>query len=211
MAAGFGVVMMETQTPDVQKIWAQSQDVLLDDIKKYFSEKYSQKILNKFQSRIQGLVGRYYSKLPSHVTSSEADDLANVARIEFFETIKQWDPVKSLDIWPLAYSRITGAMKDHIRYLTKADPSRVYDWVNTAAYLYQSVENNNTFETKIENGVTLNTAMHELSAKERFIVIGRYRDDKTFKELGQKVGVSESQATRIYKGAIDTLKKTIAK
>lgn len=200
---------MELESPELKKIWNETQDVLLDDIKKHFSEKYPDKIMGKFQARIKGLVGRYYAKLPSHVTSSEADDLANVARIEFFETIKQWDPVKSLDIWPLAYSRISGAMKDHIRYLTKADPSRVYDWVNTAAYLYQSVENNNSFETKIENGVTLNTAMHELSAKERFIVIGRYKDDKTFKELGTKIGVSESQATRIYKGAIDTLKKSI--
>jgi len=194
---------------EAKKIWKDIEAMISADIKEHYSQKYSEPILKKYKSKIDSLVYRYTSRLPKHVSGSEADDIANVARIEFFETIKQWDPNRSTDIWPLAYSRISGAMKDHIRYLTKADPSRVLDWVDSAAHVYLTIKENNSFETKIEDGLTLSKAMETLNDKEKFIIKGRYQDDKTFKELGSKVGVSESQATRIYKGALLKLRKSM--
>jgi RNA polymerase sigma factor (sigma-70 family) len=78
-----------------------------------------------------------------------------------------------------------------------------------APHVYLTIKENNSFETKIEDGLTLSKAMETLNDKEKFIIKGRYQDDKTFKELGAKVGVSESQATRIYKGALLKLRKSM--
>jgi RNA polymerase sigma factor (sigma-70 family) len=194
----------------VDKAWKQIEKAVLADIKKHLTNNYSDQILKKYGIKIKGLVTKYLAQLPAHVTRSEGDDLMNVARIEFFETIKQWDPDRYQDVWPLAYSRITGAMKDHIRYLTKADPSRLYDWITAATNLYSIINSHlNDFEARVDNGVTLSHAMECLSTREKKIIVDRYKSDKTFKEIGDEIGISESQVTRIYKISIKKLKRTV--
>lgn len=201
---------MVKKKESVELIWKKIEKAVVADIKKHLTKNYSPQILKKFGPKIKGLVNKYFASLPAHVTRTEGDDLSNVARIEFFETIKQWDPKRSASVWPLAYSRITGAMKDHIRYLTKADPSRLYAWISQAADLYAVVNKHAaSFESKIEDGVTLNRAMESLTEKEKKVVFGRYKDDRTFKEIGDDIGVSESQATRIYKTSIKKLKRAV--
>jgi RNA polymerase sigma factor (sigma-70 family) len=201
--------MPPTKNVKMEKLWQASEGPVMTDVKKHLIKTYPDSIMKRFKLKIDGLVKHYFTHLPQHVAQTEGEDLAEVARIEFFETIKQWDPKKNKDIWPLAYSRISGAMKDHIRYLTKADPVRLYDWITNAAYLYLTINRGPGFEQKIDNGAALNQAMEMLTDKERAIIVGRYREDKTFKEIGDKIGLSESQVTRIYKEAIDKLKKIL--
>jgi RNA polymerase sigma factor (sigma-70 family) len=190
-------------------LWDNIEQNVIDNAKKYLAQQYSNDILTKFNSKISSIVYNYTAHLPKHVVSSEFDDLANIAKIEFIETIKDWDFSKKKDVWSLAYQRIRGAMKDHIRYLTKADPGRLYDWITNAAYIYLTVNNNNNYETKIENNVQLNEAMKSLSHIEKAIVNNRYKNDKTFKDIGLEVNLSESQVTRIYKEAIRKIKKIV--
>jgi len=191
------------------KSWKDLEPSIDKSIKEHLIENYSKQILEKFQPRINGLVHKYFAGLPRHVIETDGDDLSNIARIEFFETIKAWNPNKYKDVWPLAYSRITGAMKDQIRFITKASPTRLYDWVTDAAYLYLSVEHDNSFEGKIESSVTLNRAMEELSKREKYVIFSRFKHDKTFKNIGDDIGISESQTTRIYKQTIKKLKKIL--
>ncbi|MFC1517323.1 sigma-70 family RNA polymerase sigma factor [Candidatus Margulisiibacteriota bacterium] len=202
--------MIGKKQDSLETVWRRLEKIVISDIKKHLTKNYSPQIMDKFSKKLTGLVGKYLRSLPAHVTQAEGDDLFNVARIEFFETIKQWDPKRSMDIWPLAYSRVTGAMKDHIRYLTKADPSRLYDWIAQAANIYAVVNKHAAaFENKVEDGVALNRAMDCLSDKEKNVIIGRYKKDLTFKEIGDNIGVSESQATRIYKSSIKKLKRAV--
>lgn len=197
-------------TPQAQDAWKKIKKAVDKDIKKHLTNKYSDQILRKYDSKINYLINKYFASLPSHVVTTEGDDIANIARIEFFETLKVWDPERNEDVWPLAYSRISGAMRDQIRYITKASPTRLYNWVTDASSLYLAVEHDNSFETKIESGVVLNEAMKNLDRKEKFIVISRFKHDKTFKEIGEMIGISESQTTRIYKQVIQKLRKLIA-
>jgi RNA polymerase sigma factor (sigma-70 family) len=197
-------------TAQAQDAWKKVKKAVDRDIKKHITSKYSDQILKKYNSKINYLINKYFSSLPSHVVTTEGDDIANIARIEFFETIKVWDPERNEDVWPLAYSRISGAMRDQIRYITKASPTRLYNWVTDASNLYLAVEHDNSFENKIESGVVLNEAMKALDRKEKFIIISRFKHDKTFKEIGEMIGISESQTTRIYKQIIQKLRKLIA-
>jgi hypothetical protein len=125
------------------------------------------------------------------------------------ETVKVWVPSRCPDIWPLARARIVGAMKDHIRFITRADPSRLYDWVTDAAYILMAIQDRADFENEIETGVQLQEAMKVLSMRERKIVLSHTKDDLTFKQIGELIGVSESQISRIYKKAIEKLRKVI--
>ena len=151
----------------------------------------------------------YVRQLPQHVGQSESDDLKTIAQLEFIETYKAWQPTDNQDIWPLAYTRITGAMKDHIRYITKSDPSRIYDWINDAAYIYMATEKDNSFEKEIESGIQLNKAMECLNPREKSIVINYTKQDLTFGQIGQEIGVSESQVSRIYKNALKKMKEAL--
>ena len=155
------------------------------------------------------MIHRYAKVLPKYVAESELDDLRTVAQLELIESLKVWDPDKSDEIWPLAQTRIIGAMKDHIRYITKTDPSRFYDWITDAAYVFMVINNRADFEHQIETGVQLNQAMKALSYREKTIVISHTKDDQTFKTIGDRLGISESQISRIYKKAIEKIKKEL--
>ncbi len=193
----------------VKEVWSQSENQVIAGIKKHLLGTYPGEIIQHFKKKVANLVGSYVKHLPSHVGDSERDDLSNIAHIELFETIKSWDPRRNEDIWPLAYSRIHGAMRDHIRYVTKSDPTRFQDWVNEAAHMYLSIEKAPQFENKVETGVQLAEAMKNLSDVERKVILLHIKKDKTFREIGEIVERSESQVSRIYAGAVQKLKKLL--
>ncbi|NBV42844.1 sigma-70 family RNA polymerase sigma factor, partial [bacterium] len=172
--------------------------------------RYSEEVLNAYNAKVEALVKRYARHLPYHVVDSEIDDLRTVSRLELFETLKVWLPSRNTDFWPLAQSRIIGAMKDHIRYITRSDPTRLYDWITDAAYVYMAVNDRADFQNSIETGVQLGQAMSVLTDRERQIVTLHTKDDLTFKQIGDRIGVSESQISRIYKKSIEKIKKHLA-
>ncbi|OGI09861.1 MAG: hypothetical protein A2Y40_08465 [Candidatus Margulisbacteria bacterium GWF2_35_9] len=186
-------------------------NIIVSDLKDYLIHHYSELIFGEFQHKIDMLVMNYSRKLPSFIKYSEHDDLLSIARIEFIQTIRSWDPISNPAVWPFAYSRINGAMRDHIRYLTKADPSRLYNWIADAAYMYLAINNNRTeFASKVEDGVVLKEAMKQLTEMEQKVIKLKSVKDLTLNEVGENVGLSESQVSRIYRTAIEKLKKILS-
>ena len=110
----------------------------------------------------------------------------------------------------MAYTRVNGAMKDHIRYISKSDPTRFYDWVSDAANLYLAVSNDNSYEETIENSTELDRALDSLSEKEQKIVILYLNKDLTFKQISEKIDLSESQVSRIYKESVKKIKEILS-
>jgi len=52
-------------------------------------------------------------------------------------------------------------------------------------------------------------AMKTLTTREKKVVISYVYEDITFKAIGERINVSESQVSRIYKTAIEKVKKEI--
>ena len=52
--------------------------------------------------------------------------------------------------------------------------------------------------------------MKDFSSKEKAVIEGYYRKDKTFKEIGRDIGLSESQVSRICKDATAKLKEALS-
>ena len=181
----------------IEKIWSGIGPKVLNAIKVCLLQNHINEIILHFNPRLEYVIHRYAKVLPKYVAESELDDLRTVAQLELIESLKVWDPDKSDEIWPLAQTRIIGAMKDHIRYITKTDPSRFYDWITDAAYVFMVINNRADFEHQIETGVQLNQAMKALSYREKTIVISHTKDDQTFKTIGDRLGISESQISRI--------------
>ena len=198
-------------TYSLDTIWDEIQSKIINKTKYLLLQYHSQDILDHFAQKINFITLKYTRYLPSHVASSEKDDLKTISQLEFLETVKSWDPNKSDNIWSLAYTRVTGAMKDHIRYISKADPSRFYDWVVDAGYLLVSYNNHSEFETKIETSLQLTQAMDSLTQREQYIVTSYAKKDMTFQQISKELNISESQISRIYKSALEKIKKNIHK
>ena len=152
---------------DLETIWKTIEHPILNIIKIHYLEKYMETLILTYEQQVGFLINKYKRHLPQHISLVEGDDLTTIAQLELIETFKAWNPNKNPDIWPLAYTRINGAMKDHIRYISKSDPTRFYDWINNAASLYLAINNDNSHETKIENNVELERALKELNEKEK--------------------------------------------
>ena len=194
---------------DLETIWKTIEHPILNIIKIHYLEKYMETLILTYEQQVGFLINKYKRHLPQHISLVEGDDLATIAQLELIETFKAWNPNKNPDIWPLAYTRINGAMKDHIRYISKSDPTRFYDWVNNAASLYLAINNDNSHETKIENNVELERALKELNEKEKKVVKLYINKDLTFNQIAEKINISESQASRIYKQAIKKIKQIL--
>jgi RNA polymerase sigma factor (sigma-70 family) len=193
----------------IDQIWSTLEIPVVNLIKIDLMSRFSDQILQSYSSRLEAITKKYARHLPYHVADSEIDDLRTIAKLELLETLKVWLPSRNVDFWPLAQTRIVGAMKDHIRYITKSDPSRFYDWITDAAYLYMAINDRADFQDTIEDGMQLSDAMESLTPRERSIVISHTKDDITFKQIGETLGISESQISRIYKKSIEKIKKQL--
>lgn len=192
-------------------VWQAIEEKVLNNIKFYILKTFPAQILHHFNPKLTAIVKQYGRYLPNFVAQNEIQDLKTIAQLEFLETLKVWNPNKHSDIWPLAYARINGAMKDHIRYITKSDPSNIYDWVTDAAYFYLTLNRDTQHDREIENSLQLKEVLNCLPEREKRIVIDHIYRDQTFQQISQKIQVSESQISRIYKKALEKIKKELAK
>ena len=196
---------------EFEAVWKLIETPVLNQIKVTFLTTSIDLFLMNYEKQLQFLVNKYKRHLPQHISITEGDEsLQTIAQLELIETFKAWNPAKNPDIWPLAYTRINGAMKDHMRYISKADPTRFYDWVVDAANLYLAVNDDNSHESNIETSNDLERALKELSPKEQKIVTLYINEDLTFSEISKKIKLSESQISRIYKQATKKIKTLLS-
>ena len=94
-------------------------------------------------------------------------------------------------------------------YITKANPTGFYEWVVDAGNLFSITDSRTDSIGKIETEVQLSELMDKLSYRERKIVLLHSKSDKTFKQIGKALDISESQVSRIYKKAIDKMKSSL--
>ena len=193
----------------VDKLWAKIGLKIVNFLKIFLIENHVVDIMKHFSRRLIGVVRGYCRHLPLHVIESEGDDLKTISQLELLETIKVWDSINNEDVWPLAQARIVGAMRDHIRYLTRTDPTRVYDWILDSASDYMSAKRETHYVDTIDNDDQLDQALAVLSAKERLVVLSHAKQDQTFRVIGEQLKLSESQASRIYKQAIVKMRKVM--
>lgn len=191
------------------KIWNQIESPILNRLKMKLIEEKSDEIIRHYDKKIQYLVRNYSRYLPKYISDVEKDDLLSIAQIELLETIKAWVPIKNSDIWPLAHSRINGAMKDYIRFISKSDPARMFEWVSDSAVIYTHFKQESNPNIKIESGYELSLAMECLDEREIKILTAYVQEDKTFSIISQELNISESQISRIYKKIIEKLKVTL--
>ncbi|HTY13360.1 MAG TPA: sigma-70 family RNA polymerase sigma factor [Candidatus Omnitrophota bacterium] len=170
--------------------------------------KHSDEVLQKYQKQIQSSVSWYVQTLPSHIKNSEADDLASEAKIAFVDALKTWDPRRG-ELWSYVSIRLKGSMQDYLRRKKMDQVSGMYEWINSAAYVYMAFNREAIVGDNVDDLLHVDTALKVLDDKEKFVVENYYKKDMTFKEIGKVIGLSESQVSRICKEATRKMKQAI--
>jgi RNA polymerase sigma factor (sigma-70 family) len=185
------------------------EDKIIAIMREHFL-KYSDEVLEKYKDQITKTARWYIGGLPRHVAKAEADDLISEAKIAFIDTLKTWDPRKG-PLWSYVSVRLKGAMQDYLRK-RGADPvTGVYEFITSAANVYMAFNRESIVHEESDASITVESAMKNLSESEKAVIKGYYNQDKTFKEIGKEVKLSESQVSRIAKTATEKLKKALTK
>jgi len=170
--------------------------------------KYSSETLEKYKDQINNTVKWYVSTLPRHIAKSEADDLESEARIAFVECLKTWDPRRG-ELWPYVSVRLKGSMQDYLRKRGGDPVAGLYEFITSAANVYMAFNRKEIVHEEVDKLLHIDSAMKEFSDKEKAVVQGYYKEDMTFKEIGKKIGLSESQVSRICKDVTIKLKSAL--
>jgi RNA polymerase sigma factor (sigma-70 family) len=185
------------------------EDKIIVILREHFL-KYSNEVLDKYKDQINKTVRWYVGSLPRNVAKAEADDLLSEAKIAFIETLKTWDPRKGA-LWPYVSMRLKGAMQDYLRKRGSDPVTGVYEFITSAANIYMAFNRESVVHEESDASLTVESAMRDLSDPEKKVITGYYNQDKTFKEIGKEIHLSESQVSRIAKTATDKMRKALKK
>lgn len=183
------------------------EDRIVSIIREQFL-KYSSETLDKYKDQIQSTVRWYVSTLPRHIAGSEASDLESEAKIAFIDCLKTWDPRKGA-LWAYVSVRLKGSMQDYLRKRGTDPVAGLYEFITSAANVYMAFNRKEIVHEEIDKILHVDSAMEGFSEKERTVMQHYYKHDKTFKEIGKEIGLSESQVSRICKEATLKLKKAL--
>ena len=185
------------------------EDRIIDILRQHFL-KYSDEVLEKYRDQINKTVKWYVGGLPRNVARAESDDLLSEAKIAFIDTLKTWDPRKGA-LWPYVSMRLKGAMQDYLRKRGSDPVTGVYEFITSAANIYMAFNRESIAHEESDTSITIESAMKDLSEAERKVIQGYYSQDKTFKQIGKEINLSESQVSRIAKTATEKMKKSLNK
>ncbi len=185
------------------------EEVIISIMRQHFL-KFTDEVLQKYNEQITSAVKWYISSLPRQVANAEADDLASEARIAFVDALKTWDPRRG-DLWPYVSVRLKGSMQDYLRKRGGDPITGVYEFITSAANVYMAFNPQEIAHERSEDfmNIDLESIMKDLSEQERKVIKGYYKEDKTFKDIGEEIGLSESQVSRIAKTATLKIKKLL--
>ncbi len=185
------------------------EDRIISLMREHFL-KYSDEVFDKYKDQITKTVRWYIGGLPRHVAKAEAEDLLSEAKIAFVDTLKTWDPRKGA-LWPYVSLRLKGAMQDYLRKRGSDPVTGMYEFITSAANIYMAFNRESIVQEESDASITVESAMKSLNDSEQKVIKGYYNQDKTFKEIGKDIKLSESQVSRIAKTATEKLKKALNK
>lgn len=171
---------------------------------------FSNEVLDKYKYQIDSTVKWYINSLPYNVAKNEAEDLISEAKLAFIDALKTWDPRKG-DLWPYISIRLRGSMQDYLRKRGSDPVTGIYEWVTQAANVYLAFNKELAHSETTDESTQIDSMMKFLNANEQKVITEYYQNDKTFKEIGQEINLSESQVSRICKAATHKLKRLLNK
>ena len=85
----------------------------------------------------------------------------------------------------------------------------IYNDGGDTIYFCDQIEDKRTSDNEISTKLAIESAIDDLEQREKYILDQRYIIGKTQMEIANELNISQAQVSRLEKGAIKTLKKTL--
>ena len=85
----------------------------------------------------------------------------------------------------------------------------IYNDGGDTIYLCDQIEDKRTSDNELSTKLAIESAINDLEQREKYILDQRYIIGKTQMEIANELNISQAQVSRLEKGAIKTLKKTL--
>lgn len=161
--------------------------MILGEIKRYIRDNNSVRVsrsIKELAYKAIKLKDEYYSNAGREPTIEE---IANM-----------------LEVTPYEIENALDSLKDPISIF---EP--IYNDGGDTILLYDQIEDKNNDSRKLANRLALEKAIDDLDKRENYILNQRYIVGKTQMEIAQELDISQAQVSRLEKGAIKELKKTL--
>ncbi len=93
------------------------------------------------------------------------------------------------------------------------DPVSMYEPIyndgGDTIYLCDQIEDKRLSDNELSTKIAIESAINDLEQREKYILDQRYIIGKTQMEIANELNISQAQVSRLEKGAIKTLKKTL--
>ncbi len=149
----------------------------------------------------ESVYAKYHDKVLYYIkgkvsTSEDAEDLCADVFVKIYENIDKYDKnIAEISTW--IYRIAHNAVIDHYRKFKGSEE---------LGEEIASTENIEEGILKKENLVLLANALKKLSEKDRAIIIYRYYDGLSLKEVAEKLGISYSGCKLRHQNALNSLK-----
>jgi RNA polymerase sigma factor (sigma-70 family) len=133
--------------------------------------------------------------------SIDLEELENEGFLALYDAARLYQP----NLGPFrnfAAKRVRGRLIDFIRKNSGRGSVEIVERPDTAIHPDQQV-------IQHQRRKHLRTAVHELPERERKAIVCRYRDESSFVEIGQELGVSKVRAIQIHQNALRRLRPLI--
>jgi RNA polymerase sigma factor for flagellar operon FliA len=148
--------------------------------------------------------------------SVDIDELINAGTVGLYEAASRFEASRGRTFAAFAAFRIRGAILDALRGMdtvSRADRARVRAGDDLGASLLEQVDRGPGPAREVERRemrALLERSLDTLSARERAVLAMYYVEERTLKEIGAALSVTESRVCQIHSRAVATLRMALS-
>lgn len=160
--------------------------------------------------RVRWLANRYARMSPACI---DADDLSQIGLMEGLKARSRFDPARTVNFMTYVNRRIEGAMQDSIRTAVVGSRGKggVVCIISMNDLDPADAKQVATLEASVDDPTEeildrLAVEVGKLPPREKWLLIARYSEGVTQKELARKLGITEGRLSQIIRAIRETLR-----
>lgn len=145
-----------------------------------------------------------YQKKRSLPAFVDVEELVSAAYLGLVEAANRFDPVKGIAFSTFAFPRISGAINDHLRSQWRASRANAQPLVSLDQSAGDATALRDTIEARPEKADRVEELFDEIVSNcdddAKNVLRLYYIEETPMKEVGRRMGVSESRISQLIKG-----------
>jgi len=163
--------------------------------------------------QVDSIARRLKGRLPSQI---ELEELKSAGHLGLVKAADSFDPSRGVQFNTYAEPRIRGAMIDGLRALASGyrDHRKGFKFISVLTESLSHISAESLRVNAQKDGARAHDAflkspdfyIAQLTAREQQVVVAYFCEEKSLKEIGAQLGVTESRASQIKSGAVNKLR-----